>query len=90
MKKKVTCIIRKWNETFLLEQKTLSNFFGFTEDFHIDLTDILIYFFVPDPAVLLLCWPKQIFLSFSFSFFFFSFWSLNQKSNSSTSDKLTI
>lgn len=44
-KKEVTCIIRKWNETFLLEQKSLSNFFGFIEDFHIDLTDILIYFF---------------------------------------------
>lgn len=84
--KKVTCIIRKWNETFLPEQKYLSNFFGFIEDFCIDLTDILIFFFVPDPAVILLCWPKLI----SFSFFFFSFWSLNQKSNSSTSDKLTI
>lgn len=42
-KKEVNWIIRKWNETFLLEQYSLSNFSVFTEDFHIDGIDILIF-----------------------------------------------
>lgn len=73
----------KWD----LSAWTVSNFFVFIEDFHSDRTDILLCVCV---CVLNPPSTSPFMLADLFSFFFFSFWSLNQKSNSFTSDKLTI